>query len=212
MIQFVIDTGNFCISKLLSSFIYDINTSIMSVIRPSPYIFCFSLIFSQQEDKSELQGATLNFLPWQMPTPVKDWLPLNSPIIQREYTSYDDAIRLLLPTASVIHEFLHFKAKCIIWIPYVVSVSRPISHRVIPTQWASIAAPRRVVLFKANSSAICVAVDDSIFSQFIAKLRQFALQVSLLRLAEPTTHLEALTRFVHRVDHRHDSNIDIVLF
>ena len=36
------------------------------------------------------------------------------------------------------------------------------------------------------------------------------LQVSLQRLAEPTTHLEALTRFVHQVDHRHDSNIDIV--
>ena len=107
-----------------------------------------------------------------MPTPVKDWLPLNSPIIQREYPSSDDAIRLLLPTASVIHEFLHFKAKCIIGIPSVVSVSRPISHRVIPTQWASIAAPRRVVLFKANSSAICVAVDDSIFSQFITKPRQ----------------------------------------
>ena len=30
------------------------------------------------------------------------------------------------------------------------------------------------------------------------------------RLTEPTTHLEALTRFVQRVDHRHDSNIDIV--
>lgn len=40
----------------------------MSVIRPSPYILSFSLIFSQQEDKSELQGATLNFLPGLRPS------------------------------------------------------------------------------------------------------------------------------------------------
>lgn len=37
--------------------------SSISMIRPSPYIRCFSSIFCQQEDKSELQGATLNFLP-----------------------------------------------------------------------------------------------------------------------------------------------------
>ena len=36
---------------------------------------CPELWFSHQEDKSELRGATSNFLSWITPEPEKDWLP-----------------------------------------------------------------------------------------------------------------------------------------
>ena len=38
---------------------------------------CPSPIFCHQEDKSELQGATPNFLPRLTPKPAQEWLPAN---------------------------------------------------------------------------------------------------------------------------------------
>ena len=53
------------------------NISITPTIRPSPYNPCPSLIFCHQEDKSELRGATPNFLPRLSPKPAQEWLPAN---------------------------------------------------------------------------------------------------------------------------------------
>lgn len=49
--------------------------------------------------------------------------------------------------------------KDIVWHPSVISAAKPIPHRVIPTLWASIAAPGRSVPYCASHSAICVFVD-----------------------------------------------------
>jgi len=38
---------------------------------------CPSPIFCHQEDKSELRGATPNFLPRLSPKPAQEWLPAN---------------------------------------------------------------------------------------------------------------------------------------
>lgn len=38
---------------------------------------CSSPIFCHQEDKSELRGATPNFLPRLTPKPAQEWLPAN---------------------------------------------------------------------------------------------------------------------------------------
>ena len=51
---------------------------------------CPSPIFCHQEDKSELRGATPNFLPRLSPKPAQEWLPAN-------FTVHSDFSSLFLP-------------------------------------------------------------------------------------------------------------------
>ena len=51
---------------------------------------CPSPIFCHQEDKSELRGATPNFLPRLTPKPAQEWLPAN-------FTVHSDFSSLFLP-------------------------------------------------------------------------------------------------------------------
>ena len=76
---------------------------------------------------------------------------------------FRDAIRLLLPVASVILEFLRFKAERIIGNPSVVPAAKLVSLRVILAQRASIVAPGRSKPFNADSSATHVLVGGSAF-------------------------------------------------
>ena len=69
-----------------------------------------------------------------------------------------DAVRLLLPGSSVIHEFLRFKAGRIIGIPSVMLIAKSAPLRVVLPLGASITTLGRPVPFDANSSATCVFV------------------------------------------------------
>lgn len=183
----------------------------MSAIWLSPYIFCFSPIFSQQEDKSELWGATPDFLPWLSPQTCKGLITSNFTDHSDVECSHTRAIRLLLPATSVIPGFFRFKAGC--RIPSVVPVSKPTFLMVIPTLWASIAAPWRTVLFETSSSAPCVFLDGfRLVSDHRWPENSLFHQVSLLKSTESTARLEVLTHFVHRGDRRHDSNIELSMF
>ena len=65
-----------------------------------------------------------------------------------------DAVRLLLPGSSVIHEFLRFKAGRIIGIPSVMLIAKSAPLRVVLLLGASIATPGRAKPYDANISAL----------------------------------------------------------
>lgn len=78
-----------------------------------------SLIFSQQGDKSELRGATPNFLSQLALIPVQDWLPASLLSIQIEPNLFPgwESHSATIPATFVIHRFLCFKAKHIVGLP-----------------------------------------------------------------------------------------------
>jgi hypothetical protein len=122
---------------------------------------CSSSIFSQQEDNSELRGATPNFLPQLSHIPVWDWLPTTSPSVQISSLS---RIIGYCPSATNTAFFRYTRispvqgiAHC--WLTCVIPVATPVPLRLIPTPWASIAAPGRFVLFEANNFATHVFLD-----------------------------------------------------
>ena len=76
---------------------------------------CSSPIFCHQEDKSELRGATPNFLPRLSPKPAQEWLPANF-TVHSDFSSTVSAIRLLSPATSVIGRFLHRQSRVHYWL------------------------------------------------------------------------------------------------
>ena len=76
---------------------------------------CPSPIFCHQEDKSELRGATPNFLPRLTPKPAQEWLPANF-TVHSDFSSTVSAIRLLSPATSVIGGFLHRQSRVHYWL------------------------------------------------------------------------------------------------
>ena len=88
-----------------------------SITRPSSYIAVLHRYSVNRETSLSFGELPLTSCPGFRPRPVKDWLPLNSPIIQIPECSHTDAIRLLLSASSVIPGFLRFKAGCIIGFP-----------------------------------------------------------------------------------------------
>ena len=76
---------------------------------------CPSPIFCHQEDKSELRGATPNFLPRLSPKPAQEWLPANF-TVHSDFSSTISAIRLLSPATSVIGGFLRRQSRVHCWL------------------------------------------------------------------------------------------------
>ena len=119
-----------------------------------------------------------------------------------------------VPASSVIPGFLRLKARRIAWHPCVLPAATPVLHRVLSVQRLtdvrpSVIAPGRAVPFAANDSAtwVCCWRFPPPRGHHCQQAdppggypRRFELSVS--------PRLEALACFVHRVDHRHDSDME----
>ena len=195
-----------------------LNISITPAIRPSPYIHALHLYSATRKISLSFGERPLTSYPGFRPSLHRNGYLQISPSIQifpKLFLPYGYFHRLL----PLYVDFSTVKAECIIGFTSVIPAATLISLRLIPAPQASIAAPGSSVQLSANISAICVFLDGfrlpgiHHWTPTTSRSRYpCSGQPDLLTLpaiGDFTAHLEALAYFIHRVDCRHDSNIQI---
>lgn len=176
-----------------------------------------SVIFSHQESKAEPKGATPELLTLAFVRTWRDWLPTNFTIHSADcnilplatFTSYFCYIEISpFSRQDVLFGFPKYRLDF-----HTCFLQDSLLIKGLPLTKPSIFTSKSSVLFTANNSAIYVFVGGF---RLLIKHHYFIkdehLQVSLQRPARITIHLEALVCFIHRVDHKHGSYIDLLRF
>ncbi len=142
-----------------SYFIFD--PSITSMIRPSPYIRTLQEYSVNREISLSFGERPLTSYPGFRPNLYRIGCLQISPSIQNDLQLFPQCVlygyfHRLLP---LYRDFSPSKHRALGGVPFVIPAAGPASVRVIPTPWASIAAPGRPVRFHADTFATAFVVD-----------------------------------------------------
>ena len=180
-----------------------------------------SVIFSHRESKAEPQGATPKLLTLSFAWTRRDWLPTNFTI----HSAFKVAICRWQHLATLTSYFCYieispFSRQDVLfgfpmyYLDFHTSfLQDSLLIKGLPSIKPSIITSKSSLLFTANNSTIYVFVGG--FRLLIKHhyfIKDESLQVSLQNSAWITIHLESLVCFIHRVDHKHGSYIDLSRF
>lgn len=131
------------------------------MIRPSPYIRTLQEYSVNREISLSFGERPLTSYPGFRPNLYRIGCLQISPSIQNDLQLFPQCVlygyfHRLLP---LYRDFSPSKHCALGGVPFVIPAAGPASVRVIPTPWASIAAPGSSVHFPASPSATCVSVD-----------------------------------------------------